>query len=68
MGEYAGIEILWVEYLKKNPEAKAKLEQRRLTDTAFAKSGSAQLNFVFQNSPYFEPVNLRYPVYRYLGK
>jgi Zinc carboxypeptidase len=55
-------------YLKTNPDLKNKLEQRRLTDTAFAKSANAQLNFVFQNSPYFEPVNLRYPVYRVLNK
>lgn len=51
-------------YLKTDPELQKKLEQRRATDTAFAKSANAQLNFVFQNSPYFEPVNLRYPVYR----
>lgn len=52
------------EYLKTNPELRKKLEDRRATDTAFAKSGSAQLNFVFQNSPYFEKEYLRYPVYR----
>jgi hypothetical protein len=51
-------------YLKTNPDLKNKLEQKRATDTAFAKSANAQLNFVFQNSPYFEPVNLRYPVFR----
>jgi hypothetical protein len=53
-------------YLKTNPDLRTKLEQRRATDTSFAKSAGAQLNFVFQNSPYFEPVNLRYPVYRVL--
>ena len=52
------------EFLKQNPAVKEKLEQRKATDTAFAKSGSAQLNFVFQNSPYYEPMHLRYPVYR----
>lgn len=52
------------DYLKNNPSVKEKLEQRRATDTAFAKNGSAQLNFVYQNSPYFEPDYLRYPVYR----
>ena len=52
------------EYLKKNPELKTKLEQRRATDTAFAKSASQQLGFVYQNSPYAEPDYLRYPVYR----
>jgi len=57
-------EDIAADYLKKNPELKRKLEQRRSTDTAFAKNGEAQLNFVFQNSSYFEPVNMRYPVYR----
>ena len=52
------------QFLKDNPSVKEKLEQRRATDTAFAKSGSAQLSFVFQNSPYAEPDYLRYPVYR----
>ena len=52
------------EFLKNNPAVKTKLEQRRATDTAFAKSGSAQLNFVFQSSPFYEPDHLRYPVYR----
>jgi hypothetical protein len=52
------------EFLQQNPAVKQKLEERRATDTAFAKSGSAQLNFVFQNSPYYEPMHLRYPVYR----
>jgi hypothetical protein len=59
-------EDIAAEYLKKDPELKKKLEQRRASDTAFAKSANAQLNFVFQNSPYFEPVSLRYPVYRVL--
>jgi hypothetical protein len=54
------------EYLKSNKELLAQLEQRRSSDTAFAKSGRAQLNFVYQNSPYFEPAYLQYPVYRVL--
>lgn len=52
------------EFLKNNPEVKQKLEQRRATDTAFAKNGRAQLQFVYQNSPYAEPGFMRYPVYR----
>lgn len=52
------------EFLKNNPEVKTKLEQRRATDTAFAKSASAQLNFIFQNTPYYEKEHMRYPVYR----
>jgi hypothetical protein len=53
-----------LEYLKKNPEVHNRLEQRRATDTAFAKSAEAHLSFVYQNSPYFEPVYQQYPVYR----
>ncbi|MEP7375842.1 MAG: M14 family metallopeptidase [Chitinophagaceae bacterium] len=59
-------EDIAAEYLKANPFLKEKLEQKRVMDTAFAKNGGAQLNFVYQNSSYFEPVNMRYPVYRIL--
>lgn len=57
-------EDIAADYLKNNPLIKEKLEQRRATDTAFAKDGRAQLNFVYQNSPWFEPDYMRYPVYR----
>jgi len=57
-------EDIAADYLKKNPEVKTKLDQRVATDTSFAKSGRAQLNFVYQNSPWFEPALNRYPVYR----
>jgi hypothetical protein len=53
-------------FLKTHPDVKAKLDQRKATDTVFAKSASAQLDFVFKNSPYYEPDHLRYPVYRVL--
>ncbi|MDP9229712.1 MAG: M14 family metallopeptidase [Bacteroidota bacterium] len=53
-------------FLKNNPDVKNQLEQRRKTDTVFAKSAAAQLNFVFQHSPYYEPDHLRYPVFRVL--
>ena len=55
------------QYLKDNPAVKAKLEQRKATDSAFARNGSAQLNFVYQNSPYYEPDHLRYPVFRVIN-
>ena len=57
-------EDIAADYLKTNTELQNKLEQRRATDTAFAKNGRAQLNFVFENSPWVEPDYLRYPVYR----
>lgn len=52
------------EFLKKNPDVQKKLNDRKATDSVFAKNGRAQLNFVFQNSPYYEPSHLQYPVYK----
>jgi hypothetical protein len=54
------------EYLKANPELRNKLEEKKKQDPDFAKNSSAQLNFVYKNSPYYEPAHLRYPVYRLL--
>ncbi len=54
------------DFLQKNPAVKTLLEQKRSGDSAFAASGSAQLDFVFKNSPYYEPAHLQYPVYRVL--
>jgi hypothetical protein len=63
---YSGyvFEDIAADYLKNNSDLKSKLEQRRTTDTAFAKSGRAQLNFVYENSKWFEPAYLKYPIYR----
>ena len=63
---YSGyaFEDIATDYLKTNPDLKNKLEQKKATDTAFAKNGRAQLNFVYENSPWVEPDYLRYPVYR----
>jgi hypothetical protein len=52
--------------LKKSPELKAKLEEKKKSDPEFAKSGSAQLDFIYDNSPYREKEYLRYPVFRVL--
>jgi hypothetical protein len=57
-------EDLAAQYLNEHPELRKQLDARRASDTAFAKSASAQLDFVYRNSPYFEPDHLRYPVYR----
>ena len=51
-------------YLRSHPELRTKLEERRATDSAFAKSANAQLDFVFKNSPYYENSHMQYPVYR----
>lgn len=50
--------------LRKDAALKQKLEERKKADEAFAKSGAAQLEFIYKNSPYSEKSYLRYPVYR----
>ncbi len=50
-------------FLKKNSDLRKKLDEKKASDSAFAKSGLAQLNFVYKNSPWYEPAHLRYPVY-----
>ncbi|MEO8821485.1 MAG: M14 family metallopeptidase [Ginsengibacter sp.] len=52
------------QYLKKHPDLQQKLEAKKKSDSAFAKSASEQLSFIYKNSPWFEPEYLRYPVYR----
>jgi hypothetical protein len=52
------------QFLKDHPDVRARLESRKATDTIFAKSSAAQLNFVYQNSPWYEPSHNQYPVYR----
>jgi hypothetical protein len=54
------------QFLKDHPEVKKKLEERKAADPEFAKSASAQLAFVYQASPYYEPAHNQYPVYRLL--
>lgn len=53
--------------LKKNPELKQKLEAEKAKNPDLAKSAAAQLNFVYKNSPYFEPTYLLYPVSRIIA-
>jgi hypothetical protein len=57
-------EDIAADYLKNSPALQQKLRDRKMADTAFANSARAQLNFVYQNSPWFEPSYMRYPVYR----
>jgi hypothetical protein len=56
------------DYLNKNPDVRKKLEDKKQSDSAFAKNSNAQLNFVYKNSPWYEPAHMRYPVYRVMGK
>lgn len=40
------------------------LKEKRKTDSSFAKDASAQLEFIYKHSKYYEPGHMRYPVYR----
>lgn len=51
-------------YLKEHPELQKVLEEKKAADTAFAKSAGQQLDFIFKQSPYYEPGHNRYPVFR----
>jgi hypothetical protein len=57
---------LAAEVLKNNPQLKVKLEEKKKADEKFAANSSAQLDFIYKNSPYYEPGHNRYPVYRLL--
>ena len=59
-------EDIAADLLKKDPDLKKKLDDEKLKDPKLAGSASAQLNFVYRNSPYFEKTYLRYPIGRLL--
>ena len=50
--------------LQNNPALKKKFEEKKISDSSFSTSAGAQLNFIYQNSMYFEPAYMRYPVFR----
>ena len=52
------------QFLKDHPEVRRLLDARKKEDAAFAKDAAAQLRFVYQHSPWYEPEHLRYPVFR----
>jgi hypothetical protein len=52
--------------LKDNPQLKAEMEQKKMTDSIFTKSPEAQLDWVYKHSVYYEKAHLRYPIYRVL--
>ena len=59
---------LAAEVLKNDPELKKKFEEKKAADPKFAANGSAQLDFIYKNSPWYEPAHNRYPVYRLTNK
>ncbi len=61
-------EDIAAELLKKDPVLRAALDAERARDPEFAKDAWAQLYFVYQRSPYFEPSFRKYPVLRVMGE
>jgi hypothetical protein len=51
-------------WLAEHAEVRAQLEEKKKTDSVFARRAAAQLDFVYKRSPWYEPAHLRYPVYR----
>jgi hypothetical protein len=50
--------------LKHNEALRKELNDKRAVDSKFAEDGEAQLDFIYRNSPYYEPMHMRYPVFR----
>ncbi len=57
-------EDLASKYLMENPELKKQLEKKKASDQDFAEDAYAQLNFIYERSPNYEPTFMRYPVAR----
>lgn len=52
------------ELLRDSTELRRRFEERKRQDPEFAGDARAQLDWIFQQSPYYEEEYLRYPVYR----
>lgn len=61
-------EDLAAEYLAEHPELRKKLDDKKAADPVFAASAEAQLEFVYLNSPWYEPTHKAYPVLRIKNK
>lgn len=61
-------EDLAAAFLEDHPEVRDALEKKKAEDEEFAKSARAQLNFVYEHSPYYEKTHRVYPVGRLVKK
>lgn len=50
--------------LEKDADLKTAFEQKKAADADFAGNGRAQLNFIYERSPYYEKSYKRYPIAR----
>ena len=57
-------EDLAAQLLKDDAALKQKFEEKKKSDPEFAKNAAAQIDFIYQNSQYFESTYQQYPVMR----
>lgn len=57
-----GFEANALKYLNEHPEFKVKFDEKRKTDTEFAKNHRAQLAYIYNNTEWLEKTWKRYPV------
>jgi len=57
-------EDLAAQFLKENPAVQAELDKKRAADPEFAGNASVQLDWVYCQSPWYEPTHRMYPVAR----
>ncbi len=57
-------EDLAAQFLQENPAVRAELDAKRAADPEFAASASQQLDWVYRQSPWYEPTHRMYPVAR----
>jgi len=61
-------EDLAAQFLKENPAVRAELDAKRAAEPEFAASASQQLDWVYRQSPWYEPTHRMYPVARVMGE
>ena len=61
-------EDLALQILRDNPVLVDSLEAMKLADPAFKEDWYAQLQWIYQRSPYYESAHMQYPLYRIMGK
>lgn len=57
-------EDLAFDILQKNPKLKAEFETLRKENKSFSENGTAQLDWIYKHSEYYEKAHLKYPIYR----
>lgn len=61
-------EDLATQFLTENPAVRAELDKKRAAEPEFAANASQQLDWVYRQSPWYEPTHRMYPVARVMGE